>query len=85
MTLTVKLDPALERDLDRHCKTSRLTKSEIVTRLLRQYFDMAVPKASAAALARKHRLIGSFSGGGSARGRDHSRLIKARLREQRAR
>jgi len=86
MTLTVKLPEALERDLDVHCKLKKLTKSEVVTRLLEQYLALQAPKQTPYELAIKHGIIGCVSGGGRTTGRDHSRLIMAKLRaKQRAR
>lgn len=86
MTLTVKLPAALERDLEVHCKLRKLTKSEVVTRLLEQYLSLQAPKQTPYELAMKHKLIGCFDGGGRHTGRDHSRIIKEKLRaKQRAR
>ena len=80
MTLTVKLPEALERDLHIHCKLKKLTKSEVVTRLLEQYLALQAPKQTPYELAMKYKLIGSVDGGGRNTGRDHSRLIKEKLR-----
>lgn len=86
MTLTVKLPEALERDLEVHCKLKKLTKSEVVTRLLEQYLALQAPKQTPYELAVKYKLIGCFDGGGRHTGRDHSRIIKEKLRaKQRAR
>jgi hypothetical protein len=86
MTLTVKLPEALERDLEVHCKLKKLTKSEVVTRLLEQYLALQAPKPTPYELALKHGIVGCVRGGSRTIGRDHSRLIKAKLRaRQRAR
>ncbi|OGA53777.1 MAG: hypothetical protein A3G24_06590 [Betaproteobacteria bacterium RIFCSPLOWO2_12_FULL_62_13] len=86
MTLTVKLPEALERDLDVHCKIKKLTKSEVVTRLLEQYLALQAPKQTPYELAVKYKLIGCFASGEHSLGRDHSRIIKEKLRaKQRAR
>jgi hypothetical protein len=86
MTLTVKLPEALERDLDIHCRIKKLTKSEVVTRLLEQYLALQAPKQTPYELAVKYRIFGCVSDGKRNAGRDHSRLIKEKLRaKQRAR
>lgn len=85
MTLTVKLPDALERELDSHCKAHRVTKSEVVTRVLAQYLVLQAPRRTPYELALKHGIIGCVSGGGRNLGRDHSRVIREKLRAQRAR
>ena len=85
MTLTVKLPEDLERELELHCKTHRVTKSEVVTRVLAQYLVLQAPKRTPYELARKHGIIGCVSGGDRNLGRDHSHNIKEKLRAQRAR
>ena len=85
MTLTVKLPPELERDLTQYCESEGLTKSEVVTRLVRQYLDLRRPKKTAHELAVKHALIGCFQGGGQDLARRHSQAVKDRLRAKRAR
>lgn len=58
----MKLEADLERDLELHCRAHRLTKSEVVTRLIRQYLALQEPQVSPFELAKRHRLIGAFSG-----------------------
>lgn len=84
MTLTVKLPPELERDLTLHCETEGLTKSEVVTRLVKQYLDLQRPIKTAHELAVKHGLIGCFKSGRTDIARRHSQIIKAKLRAKRA-
>ena len=85
MTLTVKLPEELEHELDRHCRAHRVTKSQVVTRVLAQYLALQAPTHTPYQLALKHGIIGCVSGGGRDLARDHSRLIKEKLRVQRAR
>jgi hypothetical protein len=85
MTLTVKLPEDLERDFELHCKLRRLTKSEVVTKLLAQYLALqAAPKKTPHQLAQELGLVGGFSGP-----RDLStnarRYLRKRLREKRHR
>lgn len=84
MTLTVKLPLRLEAELDARCRLDGRTKSELVRRLVESYVAN-----------RPHRtpweVFMQVTGGGipgsgrRLRGRDHSRLIKEKLRAGRAR
>lgn len=84
MTLTVKLPRQLETELDARCRLEGRTKSELVRRLVESYVA-----------DKPHRtpweVYSVVTGGDVAasgrrmRGRDHSRLIKAKLRADRAR
>jgi len=62
VTLTVRLDRELERRLDSACKRQRTTKSEVVTRLVREYVARE-PQLSAYEIAEKLGLIGCVEGG----------------------
>jgi Ribbon-helix-helix protein len=63
MTLTVRLDPDLERRFAEVCSEQRSSRSEVVTRLIEQYVAARrATKLTPAELARKHKLIGSFIG-----------------------
>jgi len=62
MTLTVKLPEDLERDFEIHCKLRRLTKSEVVTKLLAQYLALQAPRKTPHQIAKEVGLIGGFSG-----------------------
>lgn len=85
MTLTVKLPEALERELDSHCRAHRVTKSEVVTRVLARYLALQTPKRTPYELALKHGIIGCVAGNERNFGRDHSRVVREKLRAQRAR
>ena len=58
MTLTVRLDPELERQLDAACKRRRTTKSAIVAGLVRE-FVAREPETSSHEVARRLGVIGS--------------------------
>lgn len=62
MTLTVKLPEDLERDFEIHCKLHRLTKSEVVTKLLAQYLGLQAPKKTAHQIAKEVGLLQGFDG-----------------------
>jgi hypothetical protein len=85
MTLTVKLPRELEHDLTLHCEAEGLTKSEVVTRLIRQYIDLQRPAKTPHELAVKHNLIGCFRGEASDRARRHGQAVKEKLRAKRTR
>ena len=57
MTLTVRLDPELERQLDAVCKRRRTTKSKVVTGLVRE-FVAREPEASSYEVAARLGAIG---------------------------
>lgn len=46
MTLTVRLDPAIEQQLAAHCRRERVSKSEVVNRLLKSFLDRQRPAQS---------------------------------------
>ena len=58
MTLTVRLDPELERKLEAACKRRRTSKSTVVTGLI-QEFVAREPEASSYQVAVRLRVIGS--------------------------
>ena len=58
MTLTVRLDPELERQLDAVCKRRRTTKSAVVTGLVRE-FVAREPETSSYEVAARLGVIGS--------------------------
>jgi len=62
MTLTVKLPEDLERDFEIHCRRHRLTKSEVVTKLLTQYLALQAPKKTPHQIAKEVGLLKGFEG-----------------------
>ena len=84
MTLTVRLDPALEREFATACRLKRTTKSAAVTELIRAYVRQQRPAKSAFELAEEMGLVGCVARAPAA-GRDHSRYLKGKLRARRAR
>ena len=62
MTLTVRLDPEIERRLEAVCKRRRTTKSAVVSSLVRE-FVAREPQASSYEVAEKLGLIGSVASG----------------------
>lgn len=85
MTLTVKLPPAIERDFEAHCRRNRLTKSEVVTRLLQQYLSLSEPKTSAYELAEQLGLVGALGDAPRDLSSRHSSHVKRVLRGGRSR
>jgi predicted transcriptional regulator len=82
MTLTVRLDPELEREFAALCGLKRATKSAIVSELIRTYLQAQAPRQSAFELAEAMGLVGVQERAPAA-GRDHSRYIKGKLRQRR--
>jgi hypothetical protein len=62
MTLTVKLPEELERDLEIHCRLRRVTKSEVVTKLLAQYLALQTPRKTSREVAEEVGLLKGFDG-----------------------
>ncbi|MSQ72512.1 MAG: hypothetical protein EXR27_14655 [Betaproteobacteria bacterium] len=82
MTLTVRLDPELEREFAELCGLKRSTKSAIVSDLIREYVRAEAPQRSPYELAEAMGLVG-IQDNAPAAGRDHSAYIKAKLRKPR--
>ncbi len=84
MTLTVRLDPDLERAFAELCALKRTTKSAIVSDLIREYVLAGAPQRSPFELAEALGLVG-MQDDAPAAGRDHSAYIKAKLRKRKPR
>ena len=82
MTLTVRLDPELEREFAAACQLKRTTKSAVVTELIRNYVQAKAPVKSPFELAEEMGLVGCIESAPAA-GRDHSRFIRNKLRNSR--
>ena len=79
MTLTVRLDPELEREFAAACRIKGTTKSKVVTELIRNYVKAKVTAMSPFELAEAMGLIGCQERAPAA-GRDHSSYLRAKLR-----
>ena len=82
MTLTVRLDPDLEREFTATCRIKGTSKSTVVTELIRGFVQAKAPAMSPFELAEAMGLIG-YQARAPAAGRDHSRYLKAKLRNTR--
>lgn len=86
MTLTVKLDPALERALEDRCALDRKSKSATVRTLIERYVEDRPRKTSWQVYLEVHG--GAAPKPGRPHGNtamEHSRLIKEKLRAQQRR
>jgi hypothetical protein len=83
MTLTVRLEPELERELSEVCQLKGVTVTETVADLIRRFVESERPRKSPFELAEDMGLIGAQESAPAA-GRDHSRYLKDRLRGRRA-
>ena len=81
MTLTVRLDPELERRLESVCERRRTTKSAVVTDLVRQ-FVAREPEASSYEIAVKLGLIGSVAGGPPDISMNAKKYVRRAIREK---
>lgn len=79
MTLTVRLDPDLEKEFAAACRLKRTTKSAAVAEMIRAYVGAQSPAKSAFELAEEMGLVGCVARAPAA-GRDHSRYLKSKLR-----
>ena len=83
MTLTVRLDPAIEQQLAAHCRRERVSKSEVVNRLLRSFLDRDRPAKSFYDDAKDAGLIGCVTGAPDL-SVNRKRYLRARHRQKRA-
>ena len=81
MTLTVRLDPEIEREFAATCRLGRTTKSAVVSELIRDYVRAKAPAKSPFELAEEMQLIGCMELA-PATGRDHSSYLKSKLRSK---
>jgi hypothetical protein len=79
MTLTVRLEPELERELSQVCQHKGVTVTQTVADLIRQFVESERPRKSPFELAKEMGLIGAQKTAPAA-GRDHSHYLKDRLR-----
>ena len=86
MTLTVRLDPQLEKELERYCRKQRQTKTEVLTKLLRDHLAVADGSAKTPyEIAREMGIIGSFASGRRDIAANRKRHLKAKLRAKHTR
>ncbi len=65
MTLTVRLTPHLQEQLDRYCKARSITKTHVITELLSEHLSASSKGGlSPYELARKFGVVGSFASAG---------------------
>ena len=86
MTLTVRLDAQLEDALSRYCRRRSQTKSEVLTRLLREHLAASGAIAKTPwELARELRVVGSFASGKRDLAENRKRYLKDKLRAKHSR
>lgn len=79
MTLTVRLDPEIERRLEAVCKKRRTTKSAVVSTLVREFLARE-PQASAYEIAKRLGIIGSVASGPSDISRNAKKYVRRAIR-----
>lgn len=81
MAVTVRLDPALQRRLERYCRKNRVTISRAIANLLEKHLDDAsVRRKTAFELARDLGLVGGFSSGKGDLSENYKRRLKEKVR-----
>jgi hypothetical protein len=63
MTLTVRLNAPLEQELAAHCRRERMSKSEVINRLLKSFLEQQRPAHSFYEAAKASGLFGCVEGG----------------------
>ena len=79
MTLTVRLEPELERKLEAACKRRRATKSTVVTGLIEE-FVAREPAANSYQVALRLGVIGSDTTASADTAADAKKLLRRALR-----
>lgn len=86
MTVTVRLDPQLQEMLERHCRKRRLTKTQVVTRVLREHLAAEAGGAKTPyQLARELGLVGAFASGKGDLAENRKRYLARKLRAKHSR
>ena len=62
MTLTVRLDPEIEQELAAHCKREQVSKSEVVSELLKTFLKRRRPAKSFYEAAKEDGFFGCMDG-----------------------
>lgn len=79
MTLTVRLDPELERQLDAACKRRRTTKSAMVTGLIEE-FVAREPEATSYQVAARLGVVGTDRSGPRDKAANAKKYLRRALR-----
>ena len=86
MSLTVRLSPHLQQQLDNYCKKRRLSKSHVVTELLSEHLStVSGGSRTPYQLARDFSLIGGFASGKGDLAENRKRYLMEKLRAKRSR
>jgi hypothetical protein len=86
MTLTVRLEPQLQQQLDVYCRKRRLSKTQVVTALLTEHLARASGSDKTPyALAREFGLVGAYASGKGDLAENRKRYLRERLRAKHSR
>ena len=86
MTLTVRLPPHLQQQLESLCKKRRLSKSQVVTQLLSEHLaELSGGQRTPYEIARDFGVIGSFASGKGDLAENRKRYLAEKLRAKRPR
>ena len=86
MTLTVRLTPHLQAQLDKYCKARGTTKTHVVTELLSQHLSASPKRAKTAyQLAREFDIVGRYASGRGDLASNRKKILAEKLRAKHSR
>ena len=81
MTLTVRLDPQLQEQLESYCRKRRLSKTQLITGLLHEHLSVVTGnRKTPYQLARKLGLVGAMASGKGDLAENRKRYLKEKIR-----
>ena len=81
MTLTVRLDPQLQEQLESYCRKCRLSKTQLITGLLHEHLSLVTGnRKTPYQLARKLGLVGAMASGKGDLAENRKRYLKEKIR-----
>lgn len=86
MTLTVRLAPHLQQQLESYCRKRRRTKTDVITELLSEHLSASSGGSKTPyQLARELGLVGGFASGKGDLAQNRKRYLAEKLRAKRSR
>ena len=86
MTLTVRLDPQLQEQLESYCRKRRLSKTQLITGLLHEHLSLVTGnRKTPYQLARKLGLVGAMASGKGDLAENRKRYLKEKIRAKHTR
>ena len=86
MTLTVRLDPQLQEQLESYCRKRRLSKTQLITGLLHEHLSVVTGnRKTPYQLACKLGLVGAMASGKGDLAENRKRYLKEKIRAKHTR